>query len=81
MGMGDVKLALPLGAILGWPQVAVWLLLSFLIGGIFAILLLVTGKARFGKRIAFGPFLLVGMLAAKLWGEKVWQWYLRGLLF
>ena len=73
MGMGDVKLALPLGAILGWPQVAVWLLLSFLIGGIFAILLLVTGKARFGKRIAFGPFLVLGFIATLVWGEKIFQ--------
>jgi len=71
MGLGDVKLALPLGAILGWPQVGVWLFLSFLTGGVFAILLLVAKKASFGKRIAFGPFLVLGFIITLFWGEKI----------
>jgi leader peptidase (prepilin peptidase)/N-methyltransferase len=73
MGMGDVKLALVLGAILGWPQTPIWLFLSFLIGGVFAILLLVGGKTSFGKKIAFGPFLIVGFVASLFWGDKLWQ--------
>jgi len=73
MGLGDVKLALPLGAMLGWPQVAVWLFLSFLTGGVFAILLLIAKKASFGNRIAFGPFLVLGFIVTLFWGEKLFQ--------
>jgi len=73
MGLGDVKLALPLGTLLGWPGALVWLFLSFLIGGVFAILLLVTGKASFGKKIAFGPFLILGFVFTLFWGERIVQ--------
>jgi leader peptidase (prepilin peptidase)/N-methyltransferase len=71
MGLGDVKLALPLGMLLGWPGALVWLFLSFLTGGLFAILLLVLRKASFGKKIAFGPFLILGFVLALFWGERI----------
>ena len=59
MGMGDVKLAAALG--LASPTVMVALaspLIAFLLGGIAALSALIR-RGR-GRRIAFGPFLLVG---------------------
>ena len=71
MGLGDVKLALPAGLILGWPMGAVWLFVSFVIGGVVGIILILLKKAHFGKQIAFGPFLVVGYLIALFRGERI----------
>lgn len=60
MGMGDVKLAIPLGLILGLEKGIYWLIASFILGGIFATVLLVLKRANLKTKIAFGPFLIIG---------------------
>ncbi|KKQ20175.1 MAG: Sodium:alanine symporter [candidate division TM6 bacterium GW2011_GWA2_36_9] len=51
MGLGDAKLAIVGGLILGWPGSVVWLFLSFIIGAIFGIFLLVTRRVTLGRQI------------------------------
>jgi leader peptidase (prepilin peptidase) / N-methyltransferase len=81
MGMGDVRLALVLGAVTGWygpGRVAVGLFLGFLVGSVVGIGLAVrTGKVK-GVKMPFGPSLITGAFIAVLWGGNVWDWY-RGL--
>jgi leader peptidase (prepilin peptidase)/N-methyltransferase len=60
MGLGDVKLAIGLGAWLGLVNGLTWLMASFIIGGIVASILLLFKKANMKTKIAFGPFLIVG---------------------
>lgn len=63
IGMGDAKLGVVLGmytGFLGWGVFAVALALSFLLGGLVSIWLLVTKRASSTSRIAFGPFLIMG---------------------
>ncbi|NDK31025.1 prepilin peptidase [Nesterenkonia sp. Hz 6-5] len=67
IGMGDVKLAVVLGlytGFLGWEVVATGVALSFLLGGLVSIWLLMTRRATSSSRIAFGPFLILGAAAA-----------------
>lgn len=59
MGLGDVKLAIPLGFILGLSKGVTWLILSFIIGGIVAVVLLLLKRAKLKTKIAFGPFLII----------------------
>jgi leader peptidase (prepilin peptidase)/N-methyltransferase len=62
MGMGDVKLALLLGAALGWGVVGA-LLLAFLCVFPVAVLVLARGGLAARKTtIPFGPFLALGAL-------------------
>ena len=75
MGLGDVKLVIPLGMILGWPLAFVWLFLSFILGAVVGIILILSKKSSFGKHIAFGPFLVVGFFVALLWGERLLGFY------
>lgn len=79
MGLGDVYLALPLALLVGSSRTLVWIFLSFLIGSIVGLVLLSLKKVKFGKKVPFGPFLIVGALCALLWGDALWSWYL-GLL-
>ncbi|MCB5910376.1 prepilin peptidase [Streptomyces pinistramenti] len=68
MGLGDAKLAVSLGALLGWHswQAAILaLVLSYLLGAMVAVVLLIRRRHR-KSTLAFGPFLIVGTLAAGL---------------
>jgi len=64
MGLGDAKLSLFTGTLVGWPGIVVYFYTAFISGALFGITALLIGKAKFGKRIAFGPFLVIGTLIA-----------------
>jgi len=66
IGSGDVRLAPVLAMFLGWlswQHVYIGLASGFILGGIWALALIVAGKASRSSRIAFGPFLCVGAVA------------------
>lgn len=67
IGMGDAKLAVVLGlytGFLGWEVFAAGLMLSFVLGGLVSLWLVVTQRAGSSSRIAFGPFLIMGTAVA-----------------
>jgi leader peptidase (prepilin peptidase) / N-methyltransferase len=79
MGMGDVKLALLMGAALG-RTVAVALMAGMLVAMIPSIVLFArhgTKARRMG--IPFGPFLAVGSVVALFWGHDLLHAYLSTL--
>ena len=45
----------------------IWLILSFIIGGIVASILLLLKKAKLKTKIAFGPFLIIAFWLILLW--------------
>lgn len=66
MGLGDVKLAPTLGALLAWVGWDVWLtgaFAAFLLGGAWGVVLLARGRGR-QARMPFGPFMIAGALVA-----------------
>lgn len=71
MGMGDVKLAALMGLVLGFPKIVVALYLAFLTGAMVGVILVLTGKKRFGEHIPFGPFLTTATWISLFWGEKI----------
>lgn len=76
MGLGDVKLALFLGSLLGWPWTVVWIFGAFLTGAIVGSILILIKKTAFGKQIAFGPFLILSLIITLIWGETLLGVYL-----
>ena len=68
MGMGDVKLALLLGAALGKLVVAALLVGSVAAGLVGVALIIREGKAARKKAIPFGPFLALGSIVALFLG-------------
>ncbi len=78
-GLGDVKLGFLLGLFtgyVGWGHAVLGLVLAFLLGGVVAILLLVTGRRGRKDAIPFGPYLVVGSYAAIAFGDRILSWYL-----
>ena len=69
MGLGDVKFAILGGLVLGWPYFVVWLFLSFVIGAFVGVILILFKKARFGKKIPFGPYLVVSLWITIIYGN------------
>lgn len=79
MGFGDVKLAGLLGAALawlGWGAFAIGVFAAFLVGGVFALGLVLAGRAGRKSRVPFGPWMLVGAAIGVGFGEPLWDAYL-----
>lgn len=79
MGGGDIKLAVGLGAVLGYLQapgpVIVGIFLSFLSGGVLSIVILLMTRDR-KKQIPFGPFLALGTILGVFFGQSLLESYL-----
>lgn len=63
-GMGDVKYMYAIGGLLGLKLGLYALILSFLIGGLSSLVLLLIKKIKLNDTIAFGPFLVIGSIMA-----------------
>jgi leader peptidase (prepilin peptidase) / N-methyltransferase len=79
MGMGDVKLALLMGAALG-RTVSVALMAGMLAAMIPSLFLLARHGAKARKMgIPFGPFLAIGSIVALFWGHDILHAYFNTL--
>jgi leader peptidase (prepilin peptidase)/N-methyltransferase len=79
MGMGDVKLALLLGVVLG-RTVPVALLIGMISALVPSFAIIAKhGKAGRKMTIPFGPFLALGGVVALFAGSTILDWYLRAL--
>lgn len=69
VGLGDVKLAALLGMGLGWfawQTVLIGMYAGFLVGGLFALFLLVTRRVGRQGDLAYGPPMMVGAMVGLL---------------
>ncbi len=64
LGFGDVNLSGVLGLMLGWPFIAVGLVISILIGGLISLMyilvMLVRRRYHAFAALPYGPFLVIG---------------------
>lgn len=81
MGMGDIKLAAGIGAFLGWKIALVSFFISFLLGAVIVIILLVTRLKRKKDKIPFAPFLIGASLISLFLGDKLLHLYLSYIYF
>jgi leader peptidase (prepilin peptidase) / N-methyltransferase len=69
IGMGDIKLAISLGLVIGYLgglELVVFAYATIISAVVIAIVLLVAGKAKLASRIPFGPYLAVGTMVVIL---------------
>ena len=76
-GGGDIKLAAVMGAYLGWKACLAGTFAAVVAGGMQAVFLLASGRAKpgTGAHMPFGPALCAGMFLASLAGERMFEWY------
>lgn len=78
MGLGDVRLALVLGAVTGWfgpARVGLGLFLGFLVGSIVGIAVSLAKGWQRKRKIPFGPSLIMGAYLAIIAGAPIMRWY------
>jgi len=77
MGLGDVKLAAAIGANLTAGAAIVGFFLAVLAGSLVGLLLVAFRVRAKRDLLPFGPFLAFGVLVAMLYGDSLFQAYLR----
>ncbi len=77
MGGGDVKLGALIGLSLMFPNSILALMIAFLSGAAFSLILILVGRKHFKSVVPFGPFLVLGSLITLFWGNRIVDWYLK----
>ncbi len=81
MGLGDVKMMLAVGALLGWRLTLLTLFLSAATGAVGGIIFMAVKREKdLQTQIPFGIFLGVGSLIAVLFGDAMIHWYISNFL-
>lgn len=75
MGGGDIKLMGALGLLLGIKYTVLTLFLSFVVGGIISVILLISKIKKRGQAIPFGPFIALASFISMVWGRGILDWY------
>lgn len=76
MGVGDLKMAIALGLLFGYPDIILVFILAFTLGAIVGVGYLLVG-ARLKDAIPFGPFLALGSALTLFSGARMMEWYLN----
>jgi len=80
MGGGDVKMVAMMGLFLGWKLTLLALFLSFVIGGLGSLLLILFRIKKRKDFIPFGPFLAIGGFTAYVFGTEILTWYFKAFI-
>ena len=79
MGMGDVKYAMFMGLLLGWPKIVLAFYIAFIGGALVGVALVIVGKYRRKSKMPFGPFLIGGTIVSWWWGNGIllylYRWF------
>lgn len=81
IGGGDIRLGAVLGLMLGWPLVAVNLVLAYFSGVVVALGMIIAKRKSWTSVVPFGTFLSLAGIVTFLWGDEILQWYLAGGFF
>ena len=76
IGGGDVRLGAMMEIWLGWSNILFALFVSYILGALVSVPLLITKKQTGNSQIPFGTFLSLGTVVAMYWGDKIVGWYL-----
>jgi leader peptidase (prepilin peptidase) / N-methyltransferase len=78
MGLGDVKMMLGVGALLGWRLAFLTIFLGAFSGAVIGLILIGKQKDKdLQTQIPFGIFLGTGSILALLFGEELIAWYMQ----
>jgi leader peptidase (prepilin peptidase)/N-methyltransferase len=75
MGGGDIKLAFVMGLLLGLQKTALAMFLAFDSAALVGLVLIALSRKKRSDMIPFGPFLILGTIAAYYFGTDIINWY------
>lgn len=74
MGGGDIKLMAAAGLLIGWKLNIVAFVMGCVCGSILHLIIMKIGRGE--HKLAFGPYLAMGVYLAMICGEQLVSWYL-----
>ncbi|MCL2740750.1 MAG: A24 family peptidase [Oscillospiraceae bacterium] len=77
MGMGDIKLFMPLGLFAGLALTFMTLFVSCVLGSAYQLALIAAGRRTRRDPIPFAPFITAGFMVSCVYGERIIDMYLR----
>jgi prepilin signal peptidase PulO-like enzyme (type II secretory pathway) len=80
VGYGDVKLAIFMGAVLGWQKTLLVLILANVIGLVIVLPGLLSRKLTPKSHVPFGPFMIAAFVIAGLFGDTLIDWYIHAFV-
>jgi leader peptidase (prepilin peptidase)/N-methyltransferase len=75
IGFGDVKFAAAAGLLMGWPDIALALILAFIIGAIVGGGLMLFKHKDRRSAVPFGPFIAIGITLVFFFGYNILMGY------
>ncbi len=78
IGLGDIRLMAAAGFLLGGSGIVLAFVTACVTGTVVHLF-----RMRYqgvGNRLAFGPYLALGIWFSMVWGERLSAWYMKGLL-
>lgn len=79
IGGGDLRMGVLLGVLFGWEKSLIALVISYILGSVVGLILILGGKATRKSAIAFGPFLVIGTTIVIFFGDLILISYLSML--
>ena len=76
-GGGDIKLLAVCGFMLGWQLTLLSFFIALLLGGSYAIYLMLSGKRKRGEHMVFGPAICIGIAVSIYFGRIILDFYLQ----
>lgn len=74
IGGGDIKLMAAAGLLIGWKLNIVAFMMGCICGSIIHLIIMKIGRGE--HKLAFGPYLAMGIYIAMICGEQLVSWYL-----
>ncbi len=74
-GLGDVKLAMAMGAMLGFHRVVFAFILGILLGGVVSLLVILLRTANRRLHLPYGQYLAIAGIVMLIWGAQIATWY------
>ncbi len=75
MGMGDLKFAVPLGFLFGWPDMLLVIGIGFIVGSVCGVWLMIRKKKGLKSPLPFGPFLSLSAALVFFFGYQIVNLY------
>lgn len=75
LGGGDIKLVIMLGSFLWLPRTLLMIYLSFILGSVLALILIITKKKTRKDYLSFGPIIILASIIVLFWGNIILKYF------
>ncbi len=76
IGLGDLRIGLFMGVALeNWINICLALVISYIIGALVSLFLIVFKKKELKSQVPLGPFLVIGTFVVLIFGQQIINWY------